>query len=96
MSWSSWLGWLWLRVWPPPPSPPFLSGLSDDEVEAIGYALADPLAPHLAVALSSCSRGLHRALEGPRTQLRERFEEARELCSFLNTRWSPARWGSRI
>ena len=41
---------------------PFLSELSDDEIEAIGYALADPLAPRLAVALSSCSRGLRRAL----------------------------------
>ena len=35
--------------------PFFLDGLSDDEIEAIGYLLADPLAPRLAVALSSCT-----------------------------------------
>mgnify|MGYP003716766831 CR=1 FL=1 len=51
---------------------PFLSELSDDEIEAIGYALADPLAPRLAVALSSCSRGLRRALAAPLKELKER------------------------
>ena len=62
----------------------FLSELSDDEIEAIGYALADPLAPRLAVALSSCSRGLRRALEAPLQELRERRQKAEELCAHLN------------
>ena len=63
---------------------PFLSELSDDEIEAIGYALADPLAPRLAVALSSCSRGLRRALAAPLKELKERRQKAEELCAFVN------------
>ena len=63
---------------------PFLSELSDDELEAIGYLLADPLAPRLAVALSSCSRGLRRALAAPLLQLKERRQKAEELCAFMN------------
>ena len=59
---------------------PFLSELSDDELEAIGYLLADPLAPRLAVALSSCSRGLRRALAAPLEELKERRQKAEELC----------------
>ena len=57
---------------------PFLSELSDDEIEAIGYALADPLAPRLAVALSSCSRGLRRALAAPLKELKERRRKRTE------------------
>ena len=64
---------------------PFLSELRDDEIEAIGYLLADPLAPRLAVALSSCSRGLRRvqlrgegAVRGtPRAHRHRRRVEAR-------------------
>ena len=56
---------------------PFLSELSDDEIEAIGYVLADPLAPRLAVALSSCSRGLRRALAAPLKELKERRQKER-------------------
>ena len=63
---------------------PFLSELSDDEIEAIGYALADPLAPRLAVALSSCSRGLRRALAAPLKELKERRQKAEELCARVN------------
>ena len=59
---------------------PFLSELSDDEIEAIGYALADPLAPRLAVALSSCSCGLRRALAAPLQQLKEQYEKVLVLC----------------
>ena len=62
---------------------PFLSELSDDEIEAIGYLLADPLAPRLAVALSSCSRGLRRALAAPLKELKERRQKAEELCMHL-------------
>ena len=58
--------------------------LSDDEIEAIGNLLAKPLAPHLVVALSSCSRGLRRALEGPLTQLKERRQKVEELCAHVN------------
>ena len=65
---------------------PFLSELSDDEIEAIGYALADPLAPRLAVALSSCSRGLRRALAAPLKELKERRQKAEELCAHLDMR----------
>ena len=67
---------------------PFLSELSDDEIEAIGYALADPLAPRLAVALSSCSRGLRRALAAPLKELKERRQKAEELCAFVGKKWS--------
>ena len=66
---------------------PFLSELSDDEIEAIGYLLADPLAPRLAVALSSCSRGLRRALAAPLKELKERRQKAEELCAFVSTRY---------
>ena len=71
---------------------PFLSELSDDELEAIGYLLADPLAPRLAVALSSCSRGLRRALAAPLQELKERHQKVLELCAHMNAvvgrRWS--------
>ena len=68
---------------------PFLSELSDDEIEAIGYALADPLAPRLAVALSSCSRGLRRALAAPLKELKERRQKAEELCAHVSTTEDP-------
>ena len=64
---------------------PFLSELSDDEIEAIGYALADPLAPRLAIALSSCSRGLRRALEAPLRELKKRRQKVLELCLRVGT-----------
>ena len=63
--------------------PFFLDGLSDDEIEAIGYLLANPLAPRLAVALSSCSRGLRRALAAPLKELKERRQKAEELCAHV-------------
>ena len=62
--------------------------LCDDELEAIGYALADPLAPDLAVALSSACRVLRRALEAPLKELKERHEEVEELCEFVGGSWS--------
>ena len=65
---------------------PFLSELSDDEIEKVGYALADPLAPRLAVALSSCSRGLRRALAAPLKELKERRQKAEELCAYVMSR----------
>ena len=68
---------------------PFLSELSDDEIEAIGYLLADPLAPRLAVALSSCSRGLRRALAAPLKELTERRQKAEELCAFVSKHHLP-------
>ena len=96
----------------PPPEPPsdahaqlagpaFLPTLSDDELEAIGYLLADPLAPHLAVALSSCSRGLRRALEAPLRELKERRQNVEELCAKVGTSCDRLRgatdvsWGNR-
>lgn len=63
--------------------PSSLDGLNDDEVEAIGYLVADPLAPRLAIALSSCSRVLRRALAAPLKELEERRAKAEELSAFV-------------
>ena len=81
---ATWLGG-WQSAVPLAP----VERLSDDELEAIGYALADPLAPRLAVALSSCSRGLRRALAAPLKELKERRQKAEELCAFVSRPQDP-------
>ena len=76
--------------------PPFLDGLSDDEIEVIGTALADPLSPRLAVALSSACRGLRLQLKAPLAVLRQRCEEVKLFTEAMSRRdtgppWSGAR-----
>ena len=65
--------------------PPFsLATLEDDALRMICDWLSNPLAPSLAVALSSCSRGLRRVLEAQLRRLKERRQKAEEMCATIS------------
>jgi hypothetical protein len=55
--------------------------LSPDELERIGYALCNPLAPHVAGALSGACKQLWMALKKPLEALRRSSALANDLCA---------------
>ena len=62
-------------------APPFLlNHLNDDELEVIAGALADLLAPRVAVALASTCKGLRVPTAAVVAELRRRHEAAKALC----------------
>ena len=57
-----------------------LGALSHDEVGVVFEALAEPLAPHVAVALASTCHGLQAPTAAALAELRRRHEAAKALC----------------
>ena len=77
-----------------PMAAPFrLIHLNDDEIEVIFGALADSVAPHVAVALASTCRGLRVPTEVALAELRRRHEAVKALCAkeCHGTKWSELR-----
>ncbi len=66
---------------------PFLlkkfNDVNDDEIEAIGYAVADPLAPCPLGRLSSCNRSFRRALKALVKQIKEQRLKVEDLCNHV-------------
>ena len=54
---------------------------SDDELEAIGYAISNPLLPVVACTLAACCRNLCRVMQVPLAALKERHAAARVLAN---------------
>ena len=70
-----------------------LPHLNDDELEVIARALADSLAPHVAVALASTCRGLRAPTAAVVAELRRRHEAVKALCAKEEngTHWTAVR-----
>ena len=63
-------------------APPFLlTHLNDDELEVIAGALADLLAPRVAVALASTCHGLRAPTAAALAELKRRHEAVKALCA---------------
>ena len=59
--------------------------LSHDEVDVIAHVLADPLEPHVALALASTCRGLRTPTQAALMALRRRHAAAKALCDKVGT-----------
>ena len=67
--------------------------VSDDEIEVVFGALADSLAPHVAVALASTCHGLRAPTAAALAELRRRHEAVKALCAKEEegTHWTEVR-----
>ena len=70
-----------------------LGALSHDEVGVVFEALAEPLEPHVAVALASTCHGLRAPTAAALAELRRRHEAVKALCAKEehSTRWTEVR-----
>ena len=70
-----------------------LTHLSDDEIEVVFGALAESLAPHVAVALASTCHGLRAPTAAALVELRRRHEAVKALCAkeYNGTHWTAVR-----
>ena len=75
-----------------------LGALSHDEVGVVFEALAEPLEPHVAVALASTCHGLRAPTAAALAELRRRHEAVKALCAkeYNGTHWTAVRAAEKL